>query len=149
MAGSRSIMTQDEETQLNPKVEIQYTGDESFMADSISLEFVNDRGIFLIEYDDKSERLVARFLNQRPKINENTQESKHFALEREEYVSGNLRFKIVIGQSMWRFQRIKKQIEVTEIRGIVRKISSDRIVYEYAAPLAELSKIEILNRLDN
>ena len=149
MADSRSIMTQDEETQLNPKVEIQYTGDESFMADSISLEFVNDRGIFLIEYDDKCERLVARFLNQRPKINENTQESKHFALEREEYVSGNLRFKIVIGQSMWRFQRIKKQIEVTEIRGIVRKISSDRIVYEYAAPLAELSKIEILNRLDN
>ena len=149
MAGSRSIMNQDEETQLNPKVEIQYTGDESFMADSISLEFVNDRGIFLIEYDDKSERLVARFLNQGPKINENPQESKHFALEREEYVSGNLRFKIVIGQSMWRFQRIKKQIEVTEIRGIIRKISSDRIVYEYAAPLAELSKIEILNRLDN
>jgi hypothetical protein len=149
MADSRSIMTQDEETQLNPKVEIQYTGDESFMADSISLEFVNDRGIFLIEYDDKSERLVARFLNQGPKINENPQESKHFALEREEYVSGNLRFKIVIGQSMWRFQRIKKQIEVTEIRGIIRKISSDRIVYEYAAPLAELSKIEILNRLDS
>ena len=149
MAGSRSIMTQDEETQLNPKVEIQYTGDESFMADSISLEFVNDRRIFLIEYDDKSERLVARFLNQGPKINENPQESKPFALEREEYVSGNLRFKIVIGQSMWRFQRIKKQIEVTEIRGIIRKISSDRIVYEYAAPLAELSKIEILNRLDN
>lgn len=149
MAGSRSIMTQDEETQLDPKVEIQYTGDESFMADSISLEFVNDRGIFLIEYDDKSERLVARFLNQGPKINENPQESKHFALEREEYVSGNLRFKIVIGQSMWRFQRIKKQIEVTEIRGIIRKISSDRIVYEYAAPLAELSKIEILNRLDS
>jgi hypothetical protein len=142
-------MTQDEETQLNPKVEIQYTGDESFMADSISLEFVNDRRIFLIEYDDKSERLVARFLNQGPKINENPQESKPFALEREEYVSGNLRFKIVIGQSMWRFQRIKKQIEVTEIRGIIRKISSDRIVYEYAAPLAELSKIEILNRLDN
>jgi hypothetical protein len=149
MADSRSIMTQDEETQLNPKVEIQYTGDESFMADIISLEFVNDRGIFLIEYDDKSERLVARFLNQGPKINENPQESKHFALEREEYVSGNLRFKIVIGQSMWRFQRIKKQIEVTEIRGIIRKISSDRIVYEYAAPLAELSKIEILNRLDS
>jgi hypothetical protein len=149
MADSRSIMTQDEETQLNPKVEIQYTGDESFMADSISLEFVNDRGIFLIEYDDKSERLVARFLNQGPKINENPKESKHFALEREEYVSGNLRFKIVIGQSMWRFQRIKKQIEVTEIRGIIRKISSDRIVYEYAAPLAELSKIEILNRLDS
>ena len=103
MAGSRSIMTQDEETQLNPKVEIQYTGDESFMADSISLEFVNDRRIFLIEYDDKSERLVARFLNQGPKINENPQESKPFALEREDYVSGNLRFKIVIGQSMWRF----------------------------------------------
>lgn len=142
-------MTPDEETQLNPKVEIQYTGDESFMADSISLEFVNDRRIFLIEYDDKSERLVARFLNQGPKINENSQESKHFALEREDYESGNLRFKIVIGQSMWRFQRIKKQIEVTEIRGIIRKISSDRIVYEYAAPLAELSRIEILNRLDN
>jgi hypothetical protein len=149
MADSRSIMTQDEENKLNPKVEIQYTGDESFMADSISLEFVNDRRIFLIEYDDKSERLIARFLDQGPKINENPQESKHFALEREDYESGNLRFKIVIGQSMWRFQRIKKQIEVTEIRGIIRKISSDRIVYEYAAPLAELSKIEILNRLDN
>jgi hypothetical protein len=149
MADSRSIMTQDEETQLNPKVEIQYTGDESFMADSISLEFVNDRRIFLIEYDDKSERLVARFLTEGPKINENPQESKHFALGREDYESGNLRFKIVIGQSMWRFQRIKKQIEVTEIRGIIRKISSDRIVYEYAAPLAELSRIEILNRLDN
>jgi hypothetical protein len=142
-------MTQDEETQLNPKVEIQYTGDESFMADSISLEFVNDRRKFLIEYDDKSERLVARFLAQGPKINENPQESNHFALDRDDYESGNLRFKIVIGQSMWRFQRIKKQIEVTEIRGIIRKISSDRIVYEYAAPLAELSKIEILNRLDN
>jgi hypothetical protein len=149
MADSRSIMTQDEENKLNPKVEIQYTGDESFMADSISLEFVNDKRIFLIEYDDKSERLIARFLDQGPKINENPQESKHFALEREDYESGNLRFKIVIGQSMWRFQRIKKQIEVTEIRGIIRKISSDRIVYEYAAPLAELSKIEILNRLDN
>jgi hypothetical protein len=149
MADSRSIMTQDEETQLNPKVEIQYTGDESFMADSISLEFVNDRRKFLIEYDDKSERLVARFLAQGPKINENLQESNHFALDRDDYKSGNLRFKIVIGQSMWRFQRIKKQIEVTEIRGIIRKISSDRIVYEYAAPLAELSKIEILNRLDN
>jgi hypothetical protein len=149
MADSRSIMTQDEENKLNPKVEIQYAGDESFMADSISLEFVNDKRIFLIEYDDKSERLIARFLEQGPKINENPQESKHFALEREDYESGNLRFKIVIGQSMWRFQRIKKQIEVTEIRGIIRKISSDRIVYEYAAPLAELSKIEILNRLDN
>jgi hypothetical protein len=142
-------MNQNEETQLNPKVEIQYTGEESFMADSIRLEFVNDRRIFLIEYDDKSEKLVAHFLNQKPKIDENTQEFDHFSLEKEDYESGNLRFKIVIGQSMWRFQRIKKQIEVTEIRGIIRKISSDRIVYEYAAPLTELSKIEILNRLDN
>ncbi|MGH9978988.1 MAG: hypothetical protein ACRD8Z_24630 [Nitrososphaeraceae archaeon] len=149
MADSRSIMNQNEETQPNPKIEVQYTGDESFMADSIRLEFVNDRRIFLIEYDDISGRLVAHFLNQNPKTNENTQESEHCALEKKDYESGNMRFKIVIGQSMWRFQRIKKQIEITEIKGIIRKLSSDQIVYEYAAPLAELSKIEILNRLDN
>jgi hypothetical protein len=49
---------------------------------------------------------------------------------------------------MWRFQRIKKQIQVTEIRGIVRKIITDEIVYEYAAPLAQLDRIEIFNRSD-
>jgi len=38
-----------------------------------------------------------------------------------------------------------KQIEVTEIRGIMRKISSNQIVYEYAAPLSKVSKIEIVN----
>jgi len=149
MAGSQSIMTQDEETQTNPKVEIQYSGDESFMADKILLQFNNDRRIFLIEYDDRSERMVAHFLNQNPKIDENTQESEQWALEKEDFQSGNMRFKIVIGQSMWRFQRIKKQIEITEIRGIVRKIRSDRIVYEYAAPLAEVSRIEIVNRLND
>lgn len=142
-------MTQDEETQTNPKVEIQYSGDESFMADKILLQFYNDRRIFLIEYDDRSERMVAQFLNQNPKIEEDTQESEQWALEREDLQSGNMRFKIVIGQSMWRFQRIKKQIEITEIRGIVRKISSDRIAYEYAAPLAEVSKIEINGQLND
>ncbi len=149
MAGSQSIMTQNEETQANPKIEIQYSGDEGFMADMIRLEFVNDKRIFLIEYDDRSERIVAHFLNLNPKIDENTQESEYWTLEKKDYESGNMRFKIVIGQSMWRFQRIKKQIEVTEIRGIMRKISSDQIVYEYAAPLAELSKIEIVNRLND
>lgn len=142
-------MTQNEETRANPKIEIQYSGDESFVADMIRLEFVNDKKIFLIEYEDRSERMVAHFLNLDPKIDENTQESEYWVLERKDYESGNMRFKIVIGQSMWRFQRIKKQIEVTEIRGIMRKISSDRTVYEYAAPLAELSKIEIVNRLNN
>ena len=149
MAGSQSIMSQNEETQANPKIEIQYSGDESFMADMIRLEFVNDKRIFLIEYDGRSERIVAHFLDLNPKIVENTQEYEYWTLEKKDYESGNMRFKIVIGQSMWRFQRIKKQIEVTEIRGIMRKISSDRIVYEYAAPLAELSKIEIVNRLND
>jgi hypothetical protein len=149
MAGSQSIMSQNEETQANRKIGIQYSGDESFMADMIRLEFVNDKRIFLIEYDGRSERIVAHFLNLNPKIDENTQESEYWTLEKKDYESGNMRFKIVIGQSMWRFQRIKKQIEVTEIRGIMRKISSDQIVYEYAAPLAELSKIEIVNRLND
>lgn len=142
-------MTKNEQTQTNPKIEIQYSGEESFMADKILLEFINDKRIFLIEYDNRSERIVARFLNQDPKIDENTQASEHWALEKEDFQSGNMRFKIVIGQSMWRFQRVKKQIEVTEIRGITRKISSDQIVYEYAAPLAELSKIEIENQLND
>ena len=101
------------------------------MADKILLEFSSDRRIFLIEYDDRSEKMVAHFLNQDPKIDDNTRESEQWALEKEDFQSGNTRFKIVIGQSMWRFQRIKKQIEVTEIRGVIRKISSDRIVYEY------------------
>jgi hypothetical protein len=138
-------MAQNEETQTKPKIEIQYSGDDSFMADKILLEFSSDRRIFLIEYDDRSEKMVAHFLNQDPKIDYNTRESEQWALEKEDFQSGNTRFKIVIGQSMWRFQRIKKQIEVTEIRGIIRKIRSDRIVYEYAAPLAKLSKIEIIN----
>jgi hypothetical protein len=146
MAGSHSIMTQNDETQTNPKIEIQYSGDESFMADKILLEFSRDRRMLLIEYDDRSERMVARFVNQNQEIDENTQESEYWTLEKEDFQIGNLRFKIVIGQAMLRFQRIKKQIEVTEIRGIIRKIRSDQIVYEYAAPLAELSKIEIENR---
>ena len=127
-------MTQSEETQMNPKIEVQYAGDESFMADKILLEFNNDGGLFLIEYDDGTERMVARFLNQNPKVDNNDQESKQWALEKEDFQSGNIRFKIVIGQSLWRFQRIRKQIEVTEIRGILRKLSSNQIVYEYAAP---------------
>ena len=140
-------MTQNEEPKKNPnpKIETQYSGDDSFMADRIRLEFANDRRIFLIEYDEKSQKMVARYVNQDLKIGDYTQESEYWALEREDYVSGNIRFKILIGQSMWRFQRIKKQIEITDIRGITRRISNDRIVYEYAGPLAELSKIEILN----
>jgi hypothetical protein len=147
MAWSQSTMTQNEEPKKNPnpKIEIQYSGDDSFMADRIRLEFANDRRIFLIEYDEKSQKMVARYVNQDLKIGDYTQESEYWALEREDYVSGNIRFKILIGQSMWRFQRIKKQIEITDIRGITRRISNDRIVYEYAGPLAELSKIEILN----
>lgn len=147
MAGSHSIMTHNDETQTNPKIEIEYSGDESFMADKILLEFSRDRRMLLIEYDDISERMVARFVNQNQKIDENTQESEHWILEKEDFQSGNLRFKIVIGQAMLRFQRIKKRIEVTEIRGIIRKIRSDQIVFEYAAPLTELSKIEIENRI--
>jgi hypothetical protein len=147
MAWNQSTMTQNEEPKKNPnpKIEIQYSGDDSFMADRIRLEFANDRRIFLIEYDEKSQKMVARYVNQDLKIGDYTQESEYWALEREDYVSGNIRFKILIGQSMWRFQRIKKQIEITDIRGITRRISNDRIVYEYAGPLAELSKIEILN----
>ena len=149
MAGSHSIMTQNDETQTNPKIEIQYSGDESFMADKILLEFSRDKRILLIEYDDRSERMVAHFVNQNQKIDENTQESEHWTLEKEDFQSGNLRFKIVIGQAMLRFQRIKTRIEVNEIRGITRKTRSDQIVYEYVAPLAELSKIEIENRLSD
>jgi hypothetical protein len=138
-------MTQNEVTQTKPKIEIQYSGDDSYLADKILLEFTSDKRIFMVEYDYRSEKMVARFVYQDPKINDSTRESEQWALGKEDFQSGNTRFKIVIGQSMWRFQRIKKQIEVTEIRGVIRKLSSDRIVYEYAAPLANLSKIEIVN----
>ena len=103
-----------------------------FMADKILLEFNNDRKIFQIEYDAGTEKLVARFLNRSPKSDENSQEPKQWALDKEDFRSGNIKFKIVIGQSLWRFQRIKKQIEVTEIRGVLRKLSSNQIVYEYS-----------------
>jgi len=115
------------------------------MADKILLEFSSDKRMFIIEYNDKSEKMVAHFVNQDPKISDDTLDSEQWALEKKDFQSGNTRFKIVIGQSMWRFQRIKKQTEVTEIRGIIRKISSDLIVYEYSAPLAKISKIEIVN----
>jgi hypothetical protein len=138
-------MAQNDETQTKPKIEIQYSGDDSFMADKILLEFSSDKRMFIIEYNDKSEKMVAHFVNQDPKISDDTLDSEQWALEKKDFQSGNTRFKIVIGQSMWRFQRIKKQTEVTEIRGIIRKISSDLIVYEYSAPLAKLSKIEIVN----
>jgi hypothetical protein len=138
-------MAQNDETQTKPKIEIQYSGDDSFMADKILLEFSSDKRMFIIEYNDKSEKMVAHFVNQDPKISDDTLDSEQWALEKKDFQSGNTRFKIVIGQSMWRFQRIKKQTEVTEIRGIIRKISSDLIVYEYSAPLAKISKIEIVN----
>ena len=149
MAESQSIMNQSEESQVNPKIEVQYAGEESFKADKILLEFNNDRKIFLIEYDAGNERLVARFLNQSPNSDENSHEPKQWALDKEDFQSGNIKFKIVIGQSLWRFQRIKKQIEVTEIRGVLRKLSSNQIVYEYAAPMSAVSKIEIVNRLND
>lgn len=145
MTGSHSIMTQNEETQTAPKIEVQYSGDESFLADKILLEFNGDN-ILLIEYDYTPDRMVAHFVNSNPKVDEHTQESEYWVLEKEDFQSKNMRFKIVIGQSMWRFQRIKKQIQVTEIRGITRKIINDEIVYEYAAPLTQLIKIEIFNR---
>jgi hypothetical protein len=138
-------MTQNEVTQTKPKIEIQYSGDDSYLANKILLEFTSDKRIFMVGYDDSSEKMVAHFVYQDPKVNDSTRESEQWALGKEDFQSGNTRFKIVIGQSMWRFQRIKKQIEVTEIRGVIRKLSSDRIVYEYAAPLANLSKIEIVN----
>lgn len=147
MTGSHSIMTQNEETQTAPKIEVQYSGDESFLADKILLEFNGDNRILLIEYDYTSDRMVAHFVNSNPKVDEHTQESE-WVLEKEDFQSKNMRFKIVIGQSMWRFQRIKKQIQITEIRGITRKIINDEIVYEYAAPLTQLIKIEIFNRSD-
>lgn len=62
--------------------------------------------------------------------------------------SGNVRFKITIDQSVWRFQRIEKEVEVTQIRGIMRKITRDKITYEYAAPLSHVSKIEIFGNLN-
>lgn len=139
-------MTQNEETQTAPKIEVQYSGDESFLADKILLEFNGYNRILLIEYDYTSDRMVAHFVNS--KVDEHTQESEYLVLEKEDFQSKNMRFKIVIGQSMWRFQRIKKQIQVTEIRGITRKINNDEIVYEYAAPLTQLIKIEIFNRSD-
>lgn len=149
MAEGQSKMTQSKETQVNPKIEVQYVGDESFMADKIMLEFNDDRKIFLIEYDARTERLVARFLNRSPNSDENNQEPKQWALDKEEFRSGNIKFRIVIGQSLWRFQRIKKQIDVTEIRGVLRKLSSNQIVYEYAAPMSAVSKIEIVNRVND
>jgi hypothetical protein len=149
MAEGQSKMTQSKETQVNPKIEVQYVGDESFMADKIILEFNDDRKIFLIEYDARTERLVARFLNRSPNSDENNQEPKQWALDKEEFRSGNIKFRIVIGQSLWRFQRIKKQIDVTEIRGVLRKLSSNQIVYEYAAPMSAVSKIEIVNRVND
>lgn len=148
MTGSHPIMIQNVETQTNPKIEVQYFGDESFLADKILLEFNGDNRILLIEYDYTSDRMVAHFVNSNPKVDERTQESEYWVLEKEDFRSKNMRFKIIIGQSMWRFQRIKKQIHITEIRGITRKIINDEIVYEYAAPLAQLFKIEIFNRSD-
>lgn len=132
----------------NPKIEVQYFGEESFMVDTILLKFNNDERIFSIKYDDKTERMLACFLTQSANSDEITQESEHWALEKEDIQTGNIRFKIVIGQSLWRFQRIKKNVEVTEIRGIMRKITSNQIIYEYAAPLSEISKIEIENQLN-
>ena len=139
-------MVQDNKRQNNdPKIEVQYFGEESFMVDNILLKFNNER-IFSIKYDDKTERMVACFLTQSVNSDEITQESEHWALEKEDIQTGNIRFKIVIGQSLWRFQRIKKNVEVTEIRGIMRKTTSNQIIYEYAAPLSEISKIEIVNQ---
>lgn len=141
-------MTQDEESQTNPKIEVQYSDEESIMVDKVLLEFNRENRMLLIEYDYTSERMVAHFSESNPNVVEHVQESEYWVLEKEDFRSKNMRFKFIIGQSMWRFQRIKKQIQVTEIRGIVRKIITDEIVYEYAAPLAQLDRIEIFNRSD-
>ena len=138
-------MTQDEESHTNPKIEVQYSDEESFMVDKVVLEFNRENRMLLIEYDCTSERMVAQFSESNPNVDENIHESEYWVLEKEDFQSKNMRFKFVIGQSMWRFQRIKKQIQITEIRGIIRKILTDEIVYEYAAPLAQLSRIEIFN----
>jgi len=149
MAGSQSKMVQNNKRQNNdPQIEIQYFGEESFMVDTVLLKFNNDERLFSIKYDDKTDRMLACFLTQSANSDEITQESEHWALEKEDIQTGNIRFKIVIGQSLWRFQRIKKNVEVTEIRGIMRKITSNQIIYEYAAPLSEISKIEIENQLN-
>jgi hypothetical protein len=145
MTGGHSRMTQDEESQTNPKIEVQYSDEESFMVDKVLLEFDRENRMLFIEYDYISERMVAHFSESDPNVDEHVQESEYWVLEKEDFRSKNMRFKFVIGQSMWRFQRIKKQIQVTEIRGIIRKIITDEIVYEYAAPLAQLSRIEIFN----
>lgn len=147
MAVSQSKMVRDDKMQNNnPKIEVQYFGEESFMVDKILLKFNDDERKFSIEYNDKTERLVACLLSQSANSDENAPGSEHWALEKEDIQTGNIRFKIVIGQSLWRFQRIKKNVEVTEIRGIMRKITSNQIIYEYAAPLSEISRIEIVNQ---
>jgi hypothetical protein len=145
MTGGHSRMTQDEESQTNPKIEVQYSDEGSFIVDKVLLEFDRENRMLLIEYDYTSQRMIAHFLKSNPNVDENIHESEYWVLEKEDFQSKNMRFKFVIGQSMWRFQRIKKQIQVTEIRGIIRKIITDEIVYEYAAPLAQLSRIEIFN----
>lgn len=144
---AQSKMVRDDKMQNNnPKIEVQYFGEESFMVDKILLKFNDDERKFSIEYNDKTERLVACFLSQSANSDENAPGSEYWALEKEDIQTGNIRFKIVIGQSLWRFQRIKKNVEVTEIRGIMRKITSNQIIYEYAAPLSEVSRIEIVNQ---
>jgi hypothetical protein len=59
MTGSHPIMIQNVETQTNPKIEVQYFGDESFLADKILLEFNGDNRILLIEYESRI-RVVCR-----------------------------------------------------------------------------------------
>lgn len=142
---AHNIMTQDDVSQNSAKIEVQYSGEDSFMADKILLEFDNNERIFSVQYEDKTERIIARFLRQSSSTDENSQ-TKPWVLERDDIQSGNIRFKIMIDQPVWRFQQIEKEVEVMQISGITRKITRDHIVYEYAAPLSHVSKIEIFSR---
>lgn len=43
---AHNIMTQDKVSQNGAKIEVQYSGEDSFMVDKILLEFDNDERIF-------------------------------------------------------------------------------------------------------
>lgn len=144
---AHNIMTQDKVSQNGAKIEVQYSGEDSFMVDKILLEFDNDERIFSVQYEGNAERIIARFLRQ-GSLTDTSSQTESWVLEKNDTQSGNVRFKITIDQSVWRFQRIEKEVEVTQIRGIMRKITRDKIIYEYAAPLSHVSKIEIFGNLN-
>lgn len=147
---------------MKAKIDVQYFGDESIItADSIILEFNEGRERFSVEYDNDTGSLVARIVFKSVDLNKNEgkmqvttsqsiernlehgQERERWVLEKRDIEDGNFRFKIVIGPSFWRFQWIKKEVQVLEIESVKNKISTDRITFEYAAPLSKVSKIVI------